>query len=58
LPGSKRIHNTYKQSGIGKYGHKSDDETLPIINKPKHPKKGEYKVQNGRTLIQEDERTT
>jgi hypothetical protein len=28
-----------------------NDETLPIINKPKHPKKGEYKEQNGRTHI-------
>jgi hypothetical protein len=26
-----------------------DDETLLIKNKPKHPKKGEYKEQNGRT---------
>jgi len=34
------------------------DETLPIINKPKHPKKGEYKEQNGRTRVQEDKRTT
>jgi hypothetical protein len=25
------------------------DETLAIRNKPKHPKKGEYKEQNGRT---------
>jgi hypothetical protein len=25
-------------------------EILPIINKSKHPKKGEYKEQNGRTL--------
>jgi hypothetical protein len=25
------------------------DETLEIRNKPKHPKKGEYKEQNGRT---------
>jgi hypothetical protein len=31
-------------------------ETLPIINKPKHPKKGEYKEQNGRTQIQEDKK--
>jgi hypothetical protein len=35
-----------------------DNETLPIINKPKHPKKGEYKEQNGRTHVQEDKRTT
>jgi hypothetical protein len=27
----------------------SSNETLPIINKPKDPKKGEYKEQNGRT---------
>jgi len=33
---------------------KKDDETLPIINKPKHPKKGEYKEQNERTHVQED----
>jgi len=26
------------------------DETLGIRNEPKHPKKGEYKEQNGRTL--------
>ncbi len=36
----------------------NDEETLPIINKPKHPKKGEYKEQNGMTHVQEDERTT
>jgi hypothetical protein len=34
------------------------DETLPIINKSKHPKKGEYTEQNGRTHMQEDKRTT
>jgi hypothetical protein len=36
------------------------DETMPIINKSKHPKKrkGEYKEQNGRTHVQEDKRTT
>ncbi len=33
-------------------------ETLPIINKPKHPKKGEYNEQNGRIHVQEDKRTT
>jgi len=33
-----------------------DNETLPIINKPKHPKKGEYKEQNGRTHVQEDKK--
>jgi hypothetical protein len=27
-----------------------NDETLPIKYKPKHPKKGEHKEQNGRTL--------
>jgi hypothetical protein len=34
------------------------EETLPIINKPKHPKKetGEYKEQNERTHIQEDKK--
>ncbi len=34
---------------------------MPIINKPKHPKKekkGEDKEQIGRTHIQEDKRTT
>jgi hypothetical protein len=31
--------------------HLEGDETLPIINKPKHPKKGEYKEQNGRTHV-------
>ncbi len=38
----------------------ASDETLPIINKPKHPKKKkrEYKEQNERTHIQEDKRTT
>jgi len=34
------------------------DETQPIINKPKHPKKGKQKEQNGRTNIKEDKRTT
>jgi hypothetical protein len=34
------------------------NETLQIINKPKHPKEGEYKEQNGRTHAQEDKRTT
>jgi hypothetical protein len=34
------------------------DETLPIINKSKHPKKGEYKEEYGRTHVQEDKRTT
>jgi hypothetical protein len=35
------------------------DETMLILNKPKHPKeKWEYKEQNGRTHIQEDKRTT
>jgi hypothetical protein len=34
------------------------DETLPIINKPKHPKKGENKEKNGRTHVHEDKRTT
>jgi hypothetical protein len=36
----------------------NDNETLPIITKPKHPKKGQYKEQNGRTHFQEDKRTT
>jgi hypothetical protein len=36
----------------------NDDETLPIISKPKHPKKGENKEQNGRTHVQEDRRIT
>ncbi len=31
---------------------------MPIINKPKHPKKGEHKEQKGRLHIQEDKRTT
>jgi hypothetical protein len=35
----------------------NDDENFPIINKPKHPKKGEYKEQNGTTHVQEDKRT-
>jgi len=35
-----------------------NDETLPIINKPKHLEKGGYKEQNGRTQVQEDKRTT
>jgi len=34
------------------------DETLPIIYKPKHPKKGENKEKNGRTQVHEDKRTT
>jgi hypothetical protein len=29
-----------------------------IINKPKHPKRGEYKEQNGSTQVQENKRTT
>jgi hypothetical protein len=29
-----------------------------IIKEPYNPKKGEYKEQNGRALIQEDQRTT
>jgi hypothetical protein len=31
---------------------------MAIINKPKHPKKREYKEHNERTHIQEDKRTT
>jgi hypothetical protein len=35
------------------------DETLPIINKSKHPKKGAIQGEKrGRTHIQEDKRTT
>ncbi len=34
------------------------NETLPIINKPKHQKKKEYKEQNGRIHMQEDKKTT
>jgi hypothetical protein len=37
------------------------DETLPMINKPKHPKKkkgGGNKEQNGRTHVEDDKRTT
>jgi hypothetical protein len=34
------------------------DETLLIINKPKHPNKGENKEQNGKTNVQEDNKTT
>jgi hypothetical protein len=30
-----------------------DDETVLIINKPKYPKKGVYKEQNGRTHVPE-----
>jgi len=33
-----------------------DDETQSIINKPKHPKKGEYEEQNGRTHVQENKK--
>jgi hypothetical protein len=28
-----------------------NDESLSIINKPKHPKKGKYKEENGRTHV-------
>jgi hypothetical protein len=35
----------------------NDDETLPLINKPNHSRKGQYKEQNGRTHIQENKRT-
>jgi hypothetical protein len=31
-------------------------ETLPIINKSKHSKKGEYKQQNERTHVQKDKK--
>ncbi len=34
------------------------DETLPTINKSKHPKKGEYEEKIGRIHVQEDKRTT
>jgi hypothetical protein len=35
------------------------DETLPIINKSKHPKKGgNTREKKGRTHVQEDKRTT
>jgi len=34
------------------------DETLPTINKSKHPIKGEYKEKIGRIHCQEDKRTT
>jgi hypothetical protein len=40
------------------YSKKVSDETLPIINEPKHPKRREHKEQNGRTHVQEDKRTT
>jgi hypothetical protein len=33
-------------------------ETMPIISKSKHPKKGKYKEQNESTHIQEDKITT
>jgi hypothetical protein len=36
----------------------NDDKTLPIINKPNHSKKGQYKEQNGRTHLKENKRTT
>ncbi len=36
----------------------NDDETLLIINKSKHPKKGECKKQNGRTHVQKDKKST
>jgi hypothetical protein len=35
----------------------TDDEALPIIKKPKHPKKGENKEQNGRAHTQVNKRT-
>jgi hypothetical protein len=34
------------------------DETLPTVNKSKHPKKAEYKVKIGRMHVQENKRTT
>jgi hypothetical protein len=37
---------------------RSIDEIVPIIKKSKHPKKGEYKEQNGRTHVQDKKRTT
>jgi hypothetical protein len=36
----------------------NNDETMLIINKSKHPKKGEYKKQNGRTHVQKDNKST
>jgi hypothetical protein len=36
------------------YQIRKGDKTLPIINKPKHQEKGEYKEQNERTHVQED----
>jgi hypothetical protein len=33
-------------------------QTRELQNKPKHPKKGEYMEQNGRTHVQEDKKTT
>jgi hypothetical protein len=48
--------------GIGSvgWGFKASmcDETLPIVNKPKHPKKGESKEQKGRIHVQENKKTT
>jgi len=35
-----------------------NNETLPIVNKSKHPKKAEYNLQSGKTHAQEDKRTT
>jgi hypothetical protein len=35
-----------------------DTQTRELQNKPKHPKKGEYKEQNGRAHVQEDKKTT
>jgi hypothetical protein len=35
-----------------------NDESVPIKYKPKHPKRGEHKEQNGRTHVQEDKRIT
>jgi hypothetical protein len=37
---------------------RKSNETLPIKKKSKHPRKGEYNEQNGRTDVQEDKRTS
>jgi len=49
-----------KVQGLKNKAHNlANDETLPIINKSQHPKKGDYKGKKiGRTHVQEHKRTS
>jgi hypothetical protein len=56
--GSKELRHYTKMFFVNAIFDYLIDETLPIKYKPKHPGKGEYKEQNGRTHVQEDKKTT